>query len=121
MKRRETKVVFNTDELRQLIMDNPTLPIAVLAGQDANIDYGGWMFCSSVSVYKGEILDCEQEVNDERIYTDRDEFEEVLADWLAGSDEYAKLTDAEFDLIVKDKMKEYEPYWKECILIYVDN
>ena len=119
MKRRETKVVFNTDELRQLIMDNPTLPIAVLAGPDANIDYGGWMFCSRVSVHKGEILDCEQEVNDERIYTDRDDFEEDLTDYL--SYEYDSPNEYDFDEVVKEKLAEYEPYWKECILIYADN
>ena len=46
-----------TDELKKLILENPDMPIVVLAGEDANDGYYGWMFCSSVSFHIEEILD----------------------------------------------------------------
>ena len=49
--------------------------------------------------------------------TDRDEFEEAVADSLADSD----YTDEEFDALVKKTVAEYDPYWKPCIILNVDN
>lgn len=50
-------------------------------------------------------------------FTDRDEFEEAIADSLADRD----CTDEEFNALVKKEMAEYDPYWKPCIILNVDN
>lgn len=104
--RRPTGLLHTADELRQLIRNNPTLPLLVFAGEEANS-----------KVYKGEFLDCAQTVNDCMCYTDRDEFEEAVADSLADGD----YTDEEFDALVKKTVAEYDPYWKPCIILNVDN
>jgi hypothetical protein len=77
----------------------------------------GTMSCSYVKAYKGEYLDCSQSVNDCMCFTDRDEFEEAVADSLADRN----CTDEEFDALVKKEMAEYDPYWKPCIILNVDN
>ena len=76
-----------------------------------------YMSCSYIKAYKGEFLDCTQTVNDCMCYTDRDEFEEAVADSLADGD----YTDEEFDALVKKTVAEYDPYWKPCIILDVDN
>lgn len=115
--RRPTGLLHSADELCQLIRENPTLPLLVVAGEEANIGDYSCMCCSYIKVYKGEFLDCAQTVNDCMCYTDRDEFEEAVADSLADVD----YTDEEFDALVKKMVAEYDPYWKPCIILNVDN
>lgn len=123
-------VLHTTDDLRKLINQYPDYPIAVLAGRDANIDdYWGWMFCSSVTYSVGEILDCHHPIENpywetERVYTDREEFEEDYAEWLAErltDREHEELSGEEFEKLVEERVKQFDKFWKPCILIYVDN
>lgn len=102
--RRPTGLLHTADELRQLIRNNPTLPLLVFAGEEANSGDYSYMSCSYIKAYKGEFLDCAQTVNDCMCYTDRDEFEEAVADSLADGD----YTDEEFDALVKKAIAEYD-------------
>lgn len=122
------ELLHNTDKLKELILQYPDYPIAVLAGQDANIDdCWGWMFCSSVTYSVGEILDCNHPIENpywdtKRVYTDRDDFEEDYADWFAyNCDEEDWVGTDGFEDYVTEQVKQYDKYWKPCILIYVDN
>lgn len=119
--KRRTGYLNATDELRKLIIENPDLPMLVLAGADSNIGDWSWMTCSSVHCTIGEFLDCDQTVNDERVYTDRDDFEEDLEDHLYDPELHDGLTDEMWDHLVKDEVAEYDPFWKKCIIVYVDN
>ena len=109
-----------TDELKKLILENPDLPIVVLAGEDANIDYWGWTYCSSISFGIDEILDCDYYDYDDRVFTDRDRFEEVVADNLY-DEYYDKEEEEEYDTVIKRELEKYEPYWKKVIAIYATN
>lgn len=59
--RKPTGLLHSADELKQLIVENPDLPILVFAGDNANNGDYLYMSCSHVSVEKGEFLDCEQQ------------------------------------------------------------
>ena len=110
----------NTDKLRQLIIENPELPLVVLANDQANDGDYSYMFCSSIYAELGELLDCMQEINDEICFTDRDEFREAIEDMLYNNTDEEHDDDwfeAEADRIEA----EYEPYWKKCILLTVGN
>ena len=110
-----------TDELKKLIAEHPDYPIVVIVANEVVADdFYGWWYAPSLSFSIGEILDCEQEVNDEKVYTDRDDFEEDLADILGDSGDYDETTDEEFDKIVQEELKKYEPYWKRVIQIRAD-
>ena len=109
-----------TDALKKLIADHPDYPIVVMVANEVVADDYGWWYASSLSFSIGEILDCEQEVNDEKVYIDRDDFEEDLADSLGYSGDYDETTDEEFDKIVQEELKKYEPYWKKVIQIRAD-
>lgn len=44
--RRPTGLLHSADELRQLIRENPTLPLIVFAGEEANSGDYSYMSCS---------------------------------------------------------------------------
>ena len=113
------RLVHSTDELKGMILEHPDLPMLVFAGDEANTGDYSYTVCTSVGVKVGEYLDCLNEVSDEIIFTDREYFEEELADKLF--DKHADLPDDEWEALIQKKMEEYAPYWKPCIIVFVDN
>lgn len=108
-----------TDELRKLILENPELPIVVLANEDSsNADYG-WMFCYSISFCIEEILDCDYYDYDDTVFTDRDRLEEFIGDNLY--DEYCEKSEEEYVAAINRELARLEPYWKKVIAIYATN
>lgn len=111
-------LLHDCHELRKLILENPGLPLLIFAGEDCNSGDYSYMSCSTVSASVGEFLDFQQTVNDERCYTDRDEFQEDLEDKLYQTFDGS---DKEFEEYAEEILCEYDPYWKPCIIVYVDN
>lgn len=114
-----TGVLFAAQDVRKLMMENPDLPVCFLATEEANTGDYNTMFCTSVHAEIGEILDCQQDINDEIIFTDRDHFEDELYCMLDYSDDFdsEEAIDTEFKRLVA----EYEPYWRKCILVTIGN
>ncbi len=110
-----------TDELKELIKKYPDYPIVVLVGNEvaADDDYR-WWYAPELEFKIAEILDCEQDVDEMKVYADRDEFEEDLNNLLSLMEEYENLSDEEFEKIVKAELQKYEKYWKPVIAIYAD-
>lgn len=110
-----------TDELKKLIAEHPDLPIVVIVNSEvvADDDYV-WWYAPEISFSFGELLDCEQDVNDGKIYTDRDDFEEDMRDVMSDQEEYENATDEEFDKAVEEEIKKFEPYWQQVIQIRAD-
>ncbi len=121
--KRSTDLLHSTDELRRLIIENPDLPLLVFAGGEANIDdeYFFYTFCSEITAEKGEFLDCWQEINEERFFISRQEFKEEVEEWLEDSDSNLGLSKRKMDALVEKELTKYEPYWKPCIILCVDN
>ena len=117
----ETGLLHKTDQLRKLIMENPELPLLILAGENACSMAYSSMFCYEVRAYIGEFLDCDQDINDEIAYSDRDNFEDDLRIHYEDTDECENMSDEEFDKFIEKKLEEYDPYWKKCIILYADN
>ena len=111
----------SSDELKQLITENPDLPIVVLVGQYAVLDDYGYTYCSDIHFCIDEILDCELPFGEGYVYNDRDDFENALSDYLADCEEYENLCYEEFNTLVTKKLSKYEPYWKKLIAIIGDN
>lgn len=109
----------NSDELKKLILENPDLPIVILANEDSVCDYWGWTYCSSISCHIDEILDCDYYDSNDAVFTDRDYLEEHIENELY--DDYCDKSEEEYEKAIKDKMAELEPYWKKVIAIYATN
>lgn len=109
----------STEKLKELIAENPDLPIVVLAGEEANIGDDYWMFCTNISFSIEEILDYDIWDYGDAVFTDRGRFEEYIEEELW--DEYHDKSNEEYDIAVKKEVEKYEPYWKEVIAIWADN
>lgn len=133
------RLFADTTEFRKLVAENPELPIVFLVDSDvvADGDYSSW-YCSDVKCYKSVILDCDQSINDEKIYTDESDFEEDLEEYIWNNfEDYSPTchkcwgksrleceecgfepTDVEVGEILKKELGKYEPFWKECIIVH---
>lgn len=111
------EVSKSSDELKRLIAENPDLPILVACSNDLYLDYYNSTIAPSISFYVGEFLDCAQEVNEERIYFDRDEFLEELSYKLEVLPEFEDLPQEEFDKAVEAEFDKYSSYWQKAIII----
>ena len=113
--------IKQTDELKKLIAEHPDYPIVVMVGTEVVADdYYGWWYAPCLSFGIGEILDCEQDIDEEKTYIDRDEFEDDMYSKYEDDEEYEKLNNYEFDEMIENKLKEYEPYWRKVIQIRAD-
>ena len=113
--------IKQTDELKKLIAEHPDYPIVVMVANEVVADDTyGWWYAPCLSFGIGEILDCEQDIDEEKTYIDRDEFEEDMYDKYTWDEKYEKLDNFEFDEMIEKKLKEYEPYWKKVIQIMAD-
>lgn len=108
-----------TDKLKKLILENPDLPIVVLANSDSTCGDFYWTYCSSISFGLDEILDCDFYDYDDTVFCDRDRLEEHIEDMLY--DEYCEKSEEEYEAAIKNKLAELEPYWTKVIAIYATN
>lgn len=116
---RSYSLTQKSDELKKLILENPDLPIVVLAGEESTTGCHCWTFCSSISFCIDEILDCDYLDYNDAVFTDRDALEESIVDDLY--DEYEDKSEEEFEEAVKRRLEELEPYWTKVIAIYATN
>ena len=112
-----TMLLHSGDELRKVLLEHPDLPLLVFAGDEANCGDYGYMSCTSISVEVGEFLDCQQRINDERCFTDREEFADEARDNYCDFDG----SEQEFEQFIEKLILSYDPYWKPCIIVYVNN
>ena len=118
--RKVSGILADTTELRKLILENPTLPIVILCGKNSKSGEYGWIYASDIRFDLGEILDCDQPINEEIVYSDRDMFNEQLDEWLWDK-ELGAIGEEAFQKMLAEEKAKYEPHWKKCILIYADN
>lgn len=127
--RKASGILADTIKLRQMILDHPDYPICVLVSEEANSGDYYWMYASDITFEVGEILDKQQPFNQEVIYSDRDSFEEDFEEWLwddlharlADEGNDAEMDEETFERVLKVELEQYEPHWKNCIVIRADN
>lgn len=106
------------EELKRLIIKNPELPVIIFAGENAHFTpEAAFTLCWSIKASVGEVLDSYPDFNLEVCYTDRAEFEkDVAAAYAKEQEKFDGLYD-----VIGDEIAKHEPYWKPCIIAYVDN
>ena len=106
----------NVNVLLQLIKENPELPIVPMVATECVFDdsHGYWMAeWSKAKIDKY----C---VNDDRIYSYNEEFDELVDDWIDENFEsYERLTDDELRALAENKINNYD--WEEAIIVYIEN
>ena len=101
----------DTTTLRNLIIQNPDLPLVILTGDEAWTGEYSYEYASvrSVSIIDLTLYDT--------CLLDRNEYAEPLAHVLGDEDDYKALSDVEFEQMICDKVKETE--FVKAIVIYV--
>lgn len=84
------------EELKKLIVENPSLPLLVFAGEDAWNEEYAYSSCNPGCVLIEELT----LYNDE--FVDKSDYEEFIRDDLSNDHDYDNLSDDEFDLAVHD-------------------
>ena len=108
-------------KVREMILSHPELPLVFMATEEAN--NGDWWktVCCSVRAEIGEVLDCNQLINDEYIFCDHEEFEDYILDRIDEFTDVDDMPQAWYDAEAQRIAAEYDPYWKQCIIITVGN
>ena len=108
--KRSTGLLQENDEIRKLILDHPELPL-IFSEWDGD----------GIMAEIGEVLDCQQEINDEIVYSSRDDFETDILNNIEVLTGYDDRPEEWYEKEAERIASEYEPYWKPCILITVGN
>ena len=108
--------IFTGETLRKLLMEHPELPIAFKTDCTEFTGEYDYEYASSVTARIGEILDCYQDFEECMIFSDREDFEEAVREYLRFDFSGDELEDK-----ITAMLAEYEPYWKKCILVTVGN
>ena len=105
----------DTSNLRQLIIDNPDLPLIIFCGEES---WDGEHSYSSASASKGSIreLTLYEDVYD-AVWMDKEDYAEKLADNLCDDEEYKDMTDEEYNNMIDDMVARTE--FVRAIVIYV--
>lgn len=101
----------DTIVLRNLILENPELPLIVFVGEDAWT--GDWSY-NQVDASNGRVE--ELTLYGDR-WMDRDDYEEELSNDLCDEEEYKNLSDEEWDKMIEQKVAETE--FVKAIVFYV--
>lgn len=97
-------------ELKQLIIENPDLPLLIFCGEEAwTGEWGYEMACVNGQPYIEELALYGD------YWVDRDDYEERLGEDLW--DDYQDLSDEEYDKMIKQKVSEIE--FVKAIVIHV--
>ena len=101
----------DTTVLRNLILENPELPLLAFVGEDA---WQGEYPYNQVDCSRGRI---EEMTLYGDMWLDKDDYEEKLSNDLADEDEYKDLSDEEWDKMIKQKVEETE--FVKAIVIFL--
>ena len=100
----------NTKKLRELILNNPDLPLLIFVGEEAYNDE----FAYSMA----DVRDCTiEELTVYKSYIEKEEYKEELIHDLRDVEEYKELSDIEYLRMIEQKVEEAE--YTKVIVIYV--
>ena len=109
-------MTFRADEkVRELIVAHPSLPVVYFVQADCDSEYG---LATHSTAEVGIVLLCTGP-NDERIYTGVEELRDDIEYNLGAEGEYGDMPEDEYDKLVDAELEKYEPYWEECIIVYL--
>lgn len=113
--------LFANEKFRKILNEHPDLPIVFMANEYANAGDYSLEYCEIVQVGIGEILNEETPYDKDATFTDRDDFEETIADAICDEEEYREMNDAQFDATVQKIAAQYDKYWVDVIEVVVGN
>ena len=103
-------------EIIELIKENPDLEIVVMANTQELTDEYGWLLLEKLRI---EVADIYKSLDNETLYFDEEEIVDEIRESLADKEEFAEMTDEEYDKMCDEKAKDY--FYKRAIVIWASN
>lgn len=103
-------------EIIEFIKENPDLEIVVMASTQEFTDEYGWFLLEELRI---EVADIYKSLDNEKLYFDKEEIVDELRKYLEDKEEYAEMTDEEYDKMCEEKAKDY--FYKRAIVIWASN
>ena len=91
-------------EIIELIKENPDLEIVVMANTQELTDEYGWLLLEKLRI---EVADIYKSLDNETLYFDEEEIVDEIRESLADKEEFAEMTDEEYDKMCEEKAKDY--------------
>ena len=105
----------DTSNLRQLIIDNPELPLIIFCGEES---WDGEHSYSSANASNGSIKELTlYDDGYDSIWMEKEDCAERLSYELSDMEEYEDMTDEEYDKMIADKVAKAE--FVKAIVIYI--
>ena len=105
----------DTSNLRQLIIENPDLPLIIFCGEES---WDGEHSYCSASASKGSIQELTlYDDGYDSIWMEKEDYAERLSYELSDMEEYENMSNKEYDKMIADKVAEAE--FVKAIVIYV--
>ena len=104
------------EDLIKIIKENPELEIVVMASTQELTDEYGYLLLENIRV---EVVDIYNSPTNDRIYFDKEEIVDEIRESLAEKEEYAEMTDEEYDKMCEEKAKDY--FYKRAIVVWASN
>lgn len=101
----------DTTILRNLILENPELPVLIFCGEEA---WDGEHYYSQADVGKAGI---EELTLYKDMWVDKEDYRDKLTDDLSDNEDYINMTDSEYDKMIDEKIAETE--FVKAIVIWV--
>lgn len=102
----------DTSNLRELILENPGLPLLIFCGEESWS--GEWAYEQALSVSNGRVLELALY---DRMWRTMGDYEEALAEDLSDAEEYKDMSEEEYDSAIKEIVARTE--FVKAIVIYV--
>lgn len=115
--RKMSSFIADYKELKDLISENPTLPLIFMASEDCGGGDYSWTIAQA-RASKGIYLEA-PEIDEEKIYSDEDDLREDIIENMEDG-EFEGLSEDEFEALIESKMAEYSDKWIDVIYVYVD-
>lgn len=108
--------LYDCKELKQMIIENPELPLLIFCGEEAYSGNYAYESHPASKPYINELALYSNRYTGEE-WVDRDEYEDRLRDDMSDWQELENLSDEEFDKQVADRLSKVE--FIKAIVIYV--
>ncbi|MDO5558419.1 MAG: hypothetical protein Q4F95_02345 [Oscillospiraceae bacterium] len=110
----------DVSEIRQLIIDNPDLPLIVAVSKDLtgeDMDYNYSIATNTIASVDSMTV-CEDKKHDTMLWLTKEEFADALSDIYGDNPKYRDMSDKEFEKVIQEKVNQAE--FTKAIVIYAN-
>ncbi len=111
-------VELNPGRLCKVLRDFPEIPLIVLVKEGTECADFEYTAATRYFAEPGFYMSAQQPFHSEFVYTDADEFESDLEEYLW--EKNPDIDDDQFEELFRSEISKYESYWKQAVLLWIE-